>query len=189
MSDLVDDPVQRARRRHRLPEGSELLDRPLRVRLARARPRPAHAQRAPPEVPLSATTSTSSGRLPSSPSRTPAVKAVWLPPPWQAIATRLRLGCSSILRSVSASCSSSCSLASALAPAPSSEAREVPRLPSIPAGRVDRSASQRVASGQNALCALPPTTRPTWPASIAIDLTSCEPTCGRMPSVDAGATR
>src|SRR5262249_19705828 len=54
---------------------------------------PSHAsdaQRAPPEVPLNATTSTSVGRLPKSPSSTPAVKAVWLPPPWQAIATRLR---------------------------------------------------------------------------------------------------
>ena len=43
---------------------------------------------APPEVPLSATTSTSSGRRSSKPWSTPAVKAVWLPPPWHAMATR-----------------------------------------------------------------------------------------------------
>jgi hypothetical protein len=47
------------------------------------------AQTAPPEVPLRPTTSTSASS--SAASRrlsTPAVNAVWLPPPWQAIATR-----------------------------------------------------------------------------------------------------
>lgn len=45
------------------------------------------AQRAPPEVPLSATISWSSGSLVNSVRSTPAVKAVWLPPPWHPIAT------------------------------------------------------------------------------------------------------
>src|SRR5215208_6723417 len=50
------------------------------------------AHTAPPEVPLRPTTScplSSSARR--SLLSTPAVKAVWLPPPWHAIATRLRL--------------------------------------------------------------------------------------------------
>src|SRR5215212_1905428 len=49
-----------------------------------------NAQTAPPEVPLRPTTScllSSSARR--SLLSTPAVKAVWLPPPWHAIATRL----------------------------------------------------------------------------------------------------
>src|SRR5215210_1112565 len=45
------------------------------------------AQMAPPEVPLTATTSYLSSS--SSFFSAPAVKAVWLPPPWQAIATRV----------------------------------------------------------------------------------------------------
>jgi hypothetical protein len=44
------------------------------------------AQIAPPEVPLRATISYRSS--PMSLFSAPAVKAVWLPPPWQAIATR-----------------------------------------------------------------------------------------------------
>src|SRR5688572_29470423 len=49
------------------------------------------AHTAPPEVPLSPTTSTpASSSAPNSRLRTPAVKAVWLPPPWQAIATLVR---------------------------------------------------------------------------------------------------
>src|SRR6201987_6415500 len=45
------------------------------------------AQTAPPEVPLMLTTSISSAAAVSqSALRAPAVKAVWLPPPWQAIA-------------------------------------------------------------------------------------------------------
>src|SRR6185436_4521532 len=48
------------------------------------------AQIAPPEVPLSAATSASCGKLASRPCSTPAVKAVWLPPPWQAIPIRFR---------------------------------------------------------------------------------------------------
>ncbi len=45
------------------------------------------AQRAPPEVPLMLTNSNSSCNLAWQIAfRTPAVKAVWLPPPWQAIA-------------------------------------------------------------------------------------------------------
>ncbi|HTB43902.1 MAG TPA: hypothetical protein VK741_09775 [Acetobacteraceae bacterium] len=48
------------------------------------------AQTAPPEVPLMLTMSTSSPMSVSqSALRAPAVKAVWLPPPWQAIATRV----------------------------------------------------------------------------------------------------
>src|SRR5438552_11938258 len=43
---------------------------------------------------------------------------------------------------------------------------------------VDRAAVQRVTSGQNFACALAPTTRPTCPAPIAIDVTSRDPTWG-----------
>ena len=47
------------------------------------------AHTAPPDVPLSPTIRMScSSSASRSPRRTPAVKAVWLPPPWQAIATR-----------------------------------------------------------------------------------------------------
>ena len=50
------------------------------------------AYTAPPEVPLKATTSCPcSSPGPRSPFKTPAVKAVWLPPPWHAIATRFLL--------------------------------------------------------------------------------------------------
>jgi hypothetical protein len=49
------------------------------------------AHTAPPEVPLRPTISTPvSSSAPSSRLSTPAVKAVWLPPPWQAMATRSR---------------------------------------------------------------------------------------------------
>src|SRR5215217_5451786 len=54
------------------------------------------AQTAPPEVPLRPTTSycfNSSARR--SLLSTPAVKAVWLPPPWHAMATFLLLPCAS----------------------------------------------------------------------------------------------
>src|SRR5947209_19486585 len=47
-----------------------------------------NAHTPPPDVPLRATTSNRSSR--SRRFSTPAVKAVWLPPPWQAIATRGR---------------------------------------------------------------------------------------------------
>jgi hypothetical protein len=51
------------------------------------------AHTAPPDVPLRPTTSYSSSRSGcSSRWRTPAVNAVWLPPPWQAMATRGRAG-------------------------------------------------------------------------------------------------
>ena len=63
---LVGDLLHGAARRHRLPKLAELVDR------APGSPRKSpsqasDAQRAPPEVPLSATTSTSSGSLAKSP--------------------------------------------------------------------------------------------------------------------------
>src|SRR5215218_11063757 len=54
------------------------------------------AQTAPPEVPLRPTTSyRSNSSTRRSLLSTPAVKAVWLPPPWHAMATFLLLPCAS----------------------------------------------------------------------------------------------
>ena len=124
---------------------------PARASLRTSPSQASAAQMAPPDVPLSATTSTSAGRLPSRPWRTPAVNAVWLPPPWQAIATRFFDP-------------------SLIGRAPFQHAWDCSEL--------ERSASQRVASGQKVFCALPPTTSPTCPASIIIDLTSRAPDVG-----------
>ena len=86
---LVDDPVPGLGRGDGVPEVLQLLAGQKRVAPQQPVPGQGRAM-APPEVPLSATTSTSSGSRPSNSWRTPAENTVWLPPPWQAIATRLR---------------------------------------------------------------------------------------------------
>ena len=79
------------------PEPRRAAARPAPGRPRRARSRRAVAHTAPPDVPLSPTTSYLETLGCSSRPRTPAVNAVWLPPPWQAMATRGRSGASGLI--------------------------------------------------------------------------------------------